>query len=360
VARGLTAGAFFLGCVDRSGQILSVDETATATGRAGQSVLNLVITAEHPAVTGLLADRSWRGVRVLQITVPGFAGPTVLIAAAVGRVVDVAMLMLYPKEDLLLSRDFQQLFEAADQGVWAFARDRTPLFTNARMARMAHCGPQDLLLHPADFLPPQGFADGVTLRRANGEPMLAKTTTIPIATADGDPLATVLLVDETETPSTNVRLARTRLHDPLTGLPNRTYLAHRLAQEQNQSRSGNGRGYGIVLCNLRGFGMFNRQYGEARGDQLLGAVADRLRLLIPPPHFLARLNKDEFVVTCPGLPSVDTARDIAERLRKAFTALVTFDDIDYQARLSCGIAFRKDGQSEDLDTLVAEASRQAH
>jgi diguanylate cyclase (GGDEF)-like protein len=357
VARGLTAGAFFLGCVDRSGQILSVDETATATGRAGQSLLNLVIAAEHPAVTGLLADRSWRGVRVLRITVPGFAGPTVLIAAAAQRVVDVAMLMLYPKEDLLLSRDFQQLFEATDQGVWAFARDRTPLFTNARMARLAHCGPQDLLLRPADFLPPQGFADGVTLRRADGVPLLAKTSTLPIATADGDPLATLLLVDDAEPAITNLRLARTRLHDPLTGLPNRTYLAHRLSQEQSQS---NGLGYGIVLCNLRGFAMFNRQYGEARGDQLLGAVADRLRRLIPPPYFLARLNKDEFVVACPGLPSVDSAREIAERLRKAFTALVTFDDIDYQARLSCGIAFRKDGQDDDLDSLVDEASRQAH
>ncbi len=360
MARGLTAGAFFLGCVDRSGQILSVDETATASGRAGQSVLNLVIPTEHPAVAGLLADRSWRGVRVLRITVPGFAGPTVLIAAAAQRVVDVAMLMLYPKEDLLLSRDFQQLFEAADQGVWAFARDRTPLFTNSRMARMAHCGPQDLLLKPADFLPPEGFADGVTLRRADGGSIPGKTSTVPIATADNDPLATLLLVDDAEPPATALRLARTRLHDPLTGLPNRTYLAHRLSQEQQQNPSGNGRGYAIVLCNLRGFAMFNKQYGEARGDQLLGAVADRLRLLIPPPHFLARLNKDEFVVTCPRLPSVDIARDVAQRLRKAFTALVTFDDIDYQARLSCGIAFRKDGQYEDLDTLVAEASREAH
>jgi diguanylate cyclase (GGDEF)-like protein len=357
VKRGLTAGAFFRGCVDRTGRILSVDETATTVGRAGQSLLELVITAEHPAVIGLLADRSWTGLRVLNITVPGHAGPTVLVAVAARRLVDVALLMLRTKEDLLLARDFQQLFEASEHGVWAFAVDRTPLFTNARMARLLHCGPQDLLLRPTEFMKTDDTGQ-ITLRRADGDVLAARTSTIAMRTVGRDDLGTLVLADDATPPAEDLRLARTRLHDPLTGLPNRAYLAQHLATE-SAATSGPA-GFAIVLCNLRGFAMFNKQYGSARGDQLLGAVADRLRQLVNPPQFLARLNKDEFVVACPALQSADQARQVADRLRLAFAALVTFDDIDYQARLSCGIAFRPDGRPADLESLVAEAGRAAH
>lgn len=352
MVRGLSAGAFFRGCVDRSGRILSVDETATAAGRAGESLLGMIVSEEHPAVTGMLSDRSWRGLRALRVSVPGQLGPTVLVALAVRRLVDVALLMLHSKEDLLMARDFQQLFDTADQGVWAFGPDHTPLFTNARMAHLLHCGPQDLLLRAEEFM---SIVDaGVALHRADGTRLSARTSTVPMNTAGNEEFGTLLLADDTEPPIEELRLARVRLHDPLTGLPNRLYLAQRLTGDGRDS------GLAIVLCNLRGFAMFNHQYGTARGDQLLGAVADRLQRQLLPTQFLGRLNKDEFIIACPSLRSPDAAHELAGRLRKAFAALVTFDDTDYQARLSCGVAFRAPGQEVDFDELVKEASEAAH
>lgn len=347
MVRGLSAGAYFRGCVDRSGQILSVDETATPGGRAGKSLLDLIARSDHPAVTGLLGDTAWDGLRVLRISIPEHASPFVLIGLATRRLVDVALLLLHSKEELLLARDFQQLFESSEQAVLAFDVERTPIFSNAHMARLLHCSPQDILLKPEVFL-----AADRSLRRADGTPVRARVRSVRISTAAGEPLGHLLVADDGESPTRELRLARTRLHDPLTGLPNRAYLAQHL--------NGFSGGLAIVLANLRGFAMFNRQYGNVRGDQLLRAVSDRLRQLVESPAVLVRLNKDEFVVAL-SAAGPEPARALASRLRNAFAALVNVHDIEYQARLSCGVAFRSATHRDfDMNELVAEAAAEAH
>jgi diguanylate cyclase (GGDEF)-like protein len=347
VVRGLSAGAYFRGCVDRSGRILSVDETATPGGRAGQSLLDLIARSDHPAVSGLLGDTVWDGIRVLRISIPEHATPFVLVGLAARRLVDVALLLLHSKEELLLARDFQHLFESSEQAILVFDAEGTPMFSNARMARLLHCSPQDILLKPEAFLP----ADR-SLRRADGTPVRARVRSVRISSAAGERIGHLLVADDAEPPARELRLARTRLHDPLTGLPNRAYLGQHLA--------GVSSGLAIVLANLRGFAMFNRQYGSVRGDQLLRAVSDRLRGLIGTPATLVRLNKDEFVVAL-SAEGPEPAQALASRLRNAFGPLVNVHDIEYQARLSCGIAFRAAGDGPlDMNELVAEAAREAH
>lgn len=345
--RGLSAGAYFRGCVDRSGRILSVDETATSDGRAGENLLELVARSDRPAVTGLLSDTAWDGLRVLRISIPEHASPFVLVGLAARRLVDVALLLLHSKEELLLARDFQQLFESTEQAILAFDAEGTPMFSNAHLARILHCSPHDILLKPEEFLPPDG-----SLRRADGTPVRARVRSVRISSAAGERLGHLVVADDTDPLNRELRLARARLHDPVTGLPNRAYLAQHL--------SGFSGGLAIVLANLRGFAMFNRQYGAVRGDQLLRAASDRLRGLIEPPAELIRLNKDEFVVALPS-NGPEPAQALASRLRDAFAQLVNVQDIEYQARLSCGIAYRSPASAPvDLNELVAEAAAEAH
>jgi len=343
--------------VTRSGLILSVDETATPAGRAEQSLLDLIDPADHPAVTGLLADSVWDGMRVLRVSIPEHASPFVLVAVAARRLVDVALLLLHSKEDVLLARDFQHLFDSTDQGVWVFDAARTPMFSNARMARLLRASPQELLLDPDAFRPAEevGRSELGPLRRTDGTPVPAQVRAMRISSAAGERLGQLLLADDGEPPAEELRLARARLHDPLTGLPNRAYLAQYLGNLEVGPD-----GLAIVVCNLRGFAMFNRQYGSARGDQLLRAAGDRLRGLVTPPRLLVRFNKDEFVVAF-SAPSADQARELSDRLRGAFAELVTVQDIDYQARLSCGIAYAKaDSGPVDMNALVTEAGQAAH
>ena len=79
-------------------------------------------------------------------------------------------------------------------------------------------------------------------------------------------------------------------HDPLTRLPNRTSFEALL----NEHCCSNGDRLVGLLVNLDGFTTINEGLGHTVGDQLLQAVAGRLRSELPKEAFLARLGGDEF------------------------------------------------------------------
>src|SRR5947209_857131 len=70
--------------------------------------------------------------------------------------------------------------------------------------------------------------------------------------------------------------ARRALYDPLTGLPNRILLHERLTEALVDARQKNGR-VAVLFLDLDHFKSVNDNYGHACGDDLLTAVADRLR-----------------------------------------------------------------------------------
>ena len=84
---------------------------------------------------------------------------------------------------------------------------------------------------------------------------------------------------------------RQAMHDSLTGLPNRVFVDAWLAQQL-----GSGQELSLLFLDLDGFKLVNDSFGHSTGDELLGAVADRLRAATPPGAVLARLGGDEFVV----------------------------------------------------------------
>jgi len=100
------------------------------------------------------------------------------------------------------------------------------------------------------------------------------------------------------------------LHDPLTGLYNRTFF------EEEMKRLQTGRDYpiSIIVVDLDGLKAVNDNLGHARGDELLKRCAEILRQSLRSSDILARVGGDEFTVL---LPATDTAvsRDIVNRLR---------------------------------------------
>ncbi len=121
--------------------------------------------------------------------------------------------------------------------------------------------------------------------------------------------------DVTERRRAEMQLAFLAHHDALTSLPNRTFFHERLRQATVQAN----RGVPFVLMSLdmNGFKTVNDTLGHAAGDELLQAVAQRLRSCVRESDTVARLGGDEFAVIQTGPKDDGDAIVLAKRLIKA-------------------------------------------
>jgi diguanylate cyclase (GGDEF)-like protein/PAS domain S-box-containing protein len=126
------------------------------------------------------------------------------------------------------------------------------------------------------------------------------------------------------------------LHDPLTGLPNRTLaldrLAHALARRQRD-----GIEVAVFALDLDRFKLINDALGHAAGDEMLLALAPRLTAALRPTDTVARLGGDEFVAICPGVDAAREATGVAERLAAAINQPLVLDDGEHFFTVSIGI-----------------------
>jgi diguanylate cyclase (GGDEF)-like protein len=127
------------------------------------------------------------------------------------------------------------------------------------------------------------------------------------------------------------------LHDPLTGLANRSLILDhlQLALARTDRRTGL---VAVVFVDLDGFKRINDTLGHVAGDELLVRVAERLHSAVRPTDTLGRWGGDEFIVVCEDLERASDAPAIVGRVAAAFEAPFAVAGTELHVAASIGVA----------------------
>ncbi|HUA09304.1 MAG TPA: EAL domain-containing protein [Candidatus Acidoferrales bacterium] len=134
-------------------------------------------------------------------------------------------------------------------------------------------------------------------------------------------------------------------HDPLTGLLNR----HQLLQILEHYRKSNGATGALVLFDIDRFSQINEIAGQAAGDKLLRAIADRMRFLEADGHYVARVGSDEFAALMIEPKNDRVVEQRIGELRSALDAPFEAGHAEFVLRATMGLAeLPRDGSGEQL------------
>ncbi len=262
-------------------------------------------------------------------------------------------------------RRFRSLAQNSSDLLMVIDADGTVSYQSAAVGRVLGFDEVELLgrslnelVHPEDFStflgalsksPPPPAAPGVVearlVRRDGGWTTAEVTVTNLLGEAVvGGILLTIR--DIAERKALENQLRHDALHDPLTGLGNRQLFQDRL--EHTAARAIRSHlDVAVVVIDLDGFKVVNDSLGHAAGDELLRAVAERLRATVRPADTVSRMGGDEFAILleyADGDPSfVET---VAARILARLRAPVELDGKAIVPSASIGISL---GSAPHLD-----------
>jgi diguanylate cyclase (GGDEF)-like protein len=148
-------------------------------------------------------------------------------------------------------------------------------------------------------------------------------------------------------------LSKLANHDPLTGLPNRSYfqdfVSHSLSQAQRQKQQ-----LYLLFIDLDRFKKINDSQGHEVGDAVLKIVARRLDNLLRADDFVARLGGDEFAVLYSHPKINKAASNLARKIIKIISEPFEIGDRSYSVGASIGISIYPD-DADDANTLLRQA-----
>lgn len=132
------------------------------------------------------------------------------------------------------------------------------------------------------------------------------------------------------------------LHDPLTGLANRSLVLDHL--HLALARAGRRSSLtAVVFLDLDDFKPINDTLGHRAGDEILVRIAERLRAAVRPSDTLGRWGGDEFVVVCEDLERASDAPAIVARLASAFDEPFAVHGTELHVTASMGVALSGGG-----------------
>jgi diguanylate cyclase (GGDEF)-like protein/PAS domain S-box-containing protein len=278
---------------------------------------------------------------------------------------------------------FRELLEAAPDAMVITREDGTIVLVNRAVEKLFLRQRDDLVGQPIEVLVPERFrhrhrshrsdyaAQAVGRAMGRGRELMAlrgdgtefpvEINLSPLRTEQGT-LVSAGIRDLTERMEAEAALTHLALHDPLTGLPNRTLLLDRI--EVALARSARtGRSVAVLFLDLDRFKLINDSRGHAAGDAVLWRVAERLRAAVRPSDTVGRLGGDEFVIVCDDADGVWEATVLGERLIQTLKEPVEVEGDEVFVTVSIGIAIAEgtisaDELLRDADVAMYQAKQQ--
>lgn len=141
--------------------------------------------------------------------------------------------------------------------------------------------------------------------------------------------------------------------DTLTGLANRQLFQDRLDQAIARAKRNKER-VGVVFLDLDGFKWINDSLGHVEGDELLKAVALRLRKCVRQQDTVARLGGDEFTIVIENLQDAETLRHFAIKVLDLMREPITLGGALRYQTASVGLTICPD-DGETVEALLRNA-----
>jgi len=193
-----------------------------------------------------------------------------------------------------------------------------------------------------------------TLTRADGTTRYFEYVRTPAHSPDGEIIGIAGIArDLTERKEAEDRIRHMAEHDPLTDLPNRLVLSHRLTTTLADS-VGHQAHIALLFLDLDHFKNINDSLGHAIGDKVLLQVAERLRGCLHEHDTVSRQGGDEFAILLVGCNSPAMIALIAQRLIDAIAQPFPVEGQELNLSASIGIAvYPEDGS--DIGQLLKSA-----
>jgi diguanylate cyclase len=156
-----------------------------------------------------------------------------------------------------------------------------------------------------------------------------------------------------ERKAAEMELSHKAMHDPLTGLPNRTLFLDRLKHALLRAKRHHTL-LGVMFLDLDSFKPVNDAYGHEIGDRLLVALAGRLEDGLRGSDTAARFGGDEFMILCEDVAGQQDVLNIAQRILTTIEEPFVIGDERLLVKASMGVAIA-DGQSDTAESLIRNA-----